>query len=84
VQNWLSDRKQRLCVNGIFSEWMNVSSGVPQGSILGPLLFNIFINDIDENVCNKFLKFADDSKLWGQVNTVNNISDLQKDLDVLT
>jgi ribonuclease P/MRP protein subunit RPP40 len=61
VKSWLSGRRQRLVLNGKFSTWAAVLSEVPQGSILGPLLFRIFINDIDESVkCVDIIKkFAD-------------------------
>ena len=66
IKNWLADRKQRVVLNGTFSDWINVTSGVPQGSVLGPLLFIIFVNDMEPAV-SKLLKFADDAKLFGCV-----------------
>ena len=83
LEDWLKDRKQRVCLGGVSSDWVKVSSGVPQGSVLGPLLFLIYINDIDDDISSKILKFADDTKLYRNVATVNDIEQLSSDLDKL-
>ena len=62
IESWLTDRSQRVCISGAESDWQKVISGVPQGSIFGPMLFAIFINDIDSTVVSSLLKFADDTK----------------------
>ena len=83
IGNWLSNRKQRVCIKGRWSSWMSVWSGVPQGSVLGPLLFLIFINDLDEDINSNILKFADDTKIFKEIRSSIDCNQLQADLDKL-
>jgi len=69
LEDWLSGRKQRVVINGSASSWRDVISGVPQGSVLGPILFLIYVNDIDDGLTCKISKFADDTKIASKVTT---------------
>ena len=80
ICNWLSNRRQRVAVEGEYSDWINVTSGVPQGSVLGPTLFLIYINDIDDGIISKLSKFADDSKLVKGLRTNEDSEILRRDL----
>ena len=83
IESWLCGRTQRVVINGSKSGWESVLSGVPQGSVLGPLLFLLFIDDIDKSVNSFLKKFADDTKVYREVNCEQDRRELQMDLDNL-
>lgn len=77
---FLTGRKQRVVVNGEFSSWSEVLSGVPQGSVLGPLYFVLFINDMPDVVHNFIALFADDAKVFSAIANETDHSHLQQDI----
>ena len=82
-RNFLTNRKQRVLIHGSYSDWSPVTSGVPQGSILGPVMFLIYVNDIPDIITSTAKLFADDSKIYRQINNVEDSIALQIDLTTL-
>ena len=80
--DFLNQRKQRVILNGQFSIWKNVSAGVPQGSVFGPLLFLIYINDLTEALSTNAKLFADDTSLLSVMHDIQtSANNLNKDLE---
>ncbi len=85
--NWISaflaNRTQRVVLNGSKSNWAPVESGVPQGTVLGPLLFLLYINDITRNISSEIRLFADDCILYRRISSLDDCVALQHDIDTL-
>ena len=67
IEKWLIDRRQRVVVDGEVSNWKSVLSGVPHGSVLGPILFLIYIKYLYDDITSNVLKFADDTKVFRKI-----------------
>ena len=81
IESFLHNRRQRVVLNGQSSIWLSMKAGVPQGSVLGPLFFLIYINDLPEGLNSEVKLFADNTSLLNIVNCVNNsASTLNSDL----
>ena len=83
IENFLSRRKQRVAVCGSYSNWTDVISGVPQGSVLGPTLFIMYVNDLPDYIKSSLRLFADDTKIYRPITSPNDIDLLQQDLNLL-
>ena len=81
IRAWLSGRQQRVVLGNCQSDWKQVTSGVPQGSVLGPLLFVLFINDLCEVVKSNIKLYADDSKIFRIIESDEDTTQLQADVD---
>ena len=85
LKNYLSNRRQRVVLNGEMSDWAPICSGVPQGSVLGPLLFLIFINDLEAGILSQIKFFADDTSLYSVVkNPEVSARELNHDLEIIS
>ena len=84
LKNYLTARQQRVVLNGQTSLWLNVTAGVPQGSVLGPLLFLIHINDFPDEITSSCKIFADDTSLFSKIeNKCYSNFQLNKDLETI-
>ena len=83
ISNFLKQRKQCVVVDGIQSDLVTVDSGVPQGTVLGPILFLLHINDLPSVISSKVRLFADDCLVYREIKSRQDQNDLQKDLNLL-
>ena len=83
IEAFLSDRRQRVGIEGVYSEWARVTSGIPQGSVLGPILFLVYINDLPDVVRCTAKLFADDTKVYRSVAGSKDQELLQSDINAL-
>ena len=79
----LIGRRQRVCVHDTVSSWHNITSGIPQGSVLGPVLFLLYINDLRDTVASNVYMFADNAKIYRLMTSHEDTTILQNDLDCL-
>ena len=83
LKNFLKQRQQRVVINGNLSKWTDVLSGIPQGSILGPILFILYINDLPGVMGSECKLFADDCKLYHNIASEADQKELQEDIEIL-
>ena len=81
MRDYLTGREMRTVVKGVKSEWRRVTSGVPQGSVLGPIMFLIYVNDMPMGVNSYMNMSADDAKIMRRIRNVEDCDELQEDLN---
>ena len=85
LTDFLSNRKQRVVLNGQVSTWTSVIAGAPQGSVLAPLLFLIYINELSDNLSSNIKVFADDTSLFSVIHDINiSAGELNEDLKTIS
>ena len=84
INNFLSRCKQQVIFSGAKSDWVPVTSGVPQGSVLGPVLFNLFTSELPNYVKSSLPQYADDTVLYRIIRSANDTVILQNDLDIIS
>ena len=82
-KSYLTNRKQRVVVNGKCSEWCQVTSGTPEGGVISALCFALYINDLSAGMSSRVLLYADDAKLYRKITCQNDAKNLQEDLERL-
>ena len=83
INAWLTERTQIVILNDEASKEVKVISGVPQGTVLGPLMFILYVNDINDNISSSLRMFADDCVLYRIIKSPNDHHCLQNDLDII-
>ena len=83
ITSFLSNRFQQVTLNGSPSQWLPVTSGVPQGTVLGPFPILIYMNDIVENLSSEIRLYADDCILYNEIRSTSDCVVLQRDIDTL-
>ena len=83
IEAFISNRRQKVAVNGKESNWHDVTSGIPQGTVLGPLLFELYINDLPYLTQSDTFLFADDIKIFRSIKNTNDQDILQQDITTI-
>ena len=83
INAFMDGRKQRVIINGEESSWEDVTNGIPQGSVQGPVIFVIFINDIPDVVKQSVQMLVDDTKMWSKICNLKDCVYLQQYIDIL-